>query len=852
MANEIDSNVIAITKKAIELVSTVTKYHLSTEKVAPAIDNTWSDEPLVMSGENKYLWVYYIYTYSDTSIVTSDPMLIGTTATSPLVCYVEPDSFILPSNEYGYVSDYKNNIQSVISLVQSEGGETKLLTLDKDLSENGTYKLSFIADGITFCELDGSLLKATDGTVMSADNATIQLIVDYLDFYGETGTIKRTISFVKNKQGQTGAYSVKQWCISESATTPGVSPVWLDEMPILANSDKYVWYRSKDIPKGTAPDTVEWSSPKLETTLRINMADSSLLIGQHEVALSGKRILLNGSVSADQLEAEMLIAQDLQISNGLDKDGNAIAGKIRSYGYEKGDVDKTDKTASGFYMDNDGNLEAINASFKNAQTYNLTMIGGEIQGENNPLNTLVSSSGESDFKNCSPDLTYVYGQDLYNLIVDNCPKVDYVTQEMINAGGATLRLGNTTYPYVAISEGAETTLSEGTLDAWTTATITNSSKLTAVECTYTFNFTALCPGSYYFEYVPPLIAVVTPGYVAAMDNVLYMADNGEWVSVRTSAGDVTSLPSSWVLSCVFATSGSHTFTVKHVSSFYAFAQYISDFSSGTTATKITFAQAKSLHAYLSISNYLALDTFSFIEKYHDAYYSYGSVSSSSLTKYSKFTGIQRKTNSSSNYSYYGVSGALSAKGLVLNGISKGEASVIYDVDSIYIYKNGVKILSISADDYFTYSNYPSFSFSALDYNKGVYVDDLYVKVDSSGNYKGSGDIGSGSRPFHYAYIDSLSGKMVNLSSSLRAASVQTTSLSADSLSTDSLSVGKNGLARIGESSDNKYSYVVLYSTSTGSSNSWHISCVGDELIFAKNGVTKAKLNGDGLYGAVAN
>lgn len=851
MANEIDSNVIAITKKAIELVSTVTKYHLSTEKVAPAIDNTWSDEPLVMSGENKYLWVYYIYTYSDTSVVTSDPMLIGTTATSPLVCYVEPDSFILSSDEYGYVSDYKNNIQSVISLVQSEGGETKLLTLDKDLSENGTYKLSFIADGITFCELDGSLLKATDGTVMSADNATIQLTVDYLDFYGETGTIKRTISFVKTKQGQTGAYSVKQWCISESATTPGVSPVWLDEMPVLANSDKYVWYRSKDIPKGTDPDTVEWSSPELETTLRINMADSSLLIGQHEVALSGKRILLNGSVSADQLEAEMLIAQDLQITNGLDKDGNAIAGKIRSYGYEKGDVAKTDKTASGFYMDNDGNLEAINASFKNAQTYNLTMIGGEIQGENNPLNTLVSSSGEASFKNCSPDLTYVYGQDLYNLIASNCPQVDYVTQEMINAGGATLRLGNTTYPYVAKVNGTEATLSEGTLEAWATNTITNSSNHIAIECTYTFNFTASCPGVYSFEYIPPLVTVVSSGYVMAMNNVSYCADNGEWVSVRTSAGDVTSLSSSWILSCAFATSGSHTFTVKHVSSFYAFAQYLSDFCDGTTATKISFKQSAGVYAYLSANNSRWLAVVSFEEAYHDAYYSYGSVNSSSLTKYSKFTGIQKKANGGSSYSYYSVAGALSAKGLILNGVSKDEASIIYNLDSIYIYKNGVRIFSISPDDYFTYSNYPSFSFSALDYNKGVYVDDLYVKVDSSGNYKGSGDIGSGQRPFHYAYIDSLSGKTANLSNSLQAGSVQTDSLSVDSAKVDSLTVGSKGNVHIYEGST--YGAIDIYNNfATSQTIRWTIQAASGFLYINKDGVMKVHIGESGLYGAVAN
>lgn len=837
MANEIDSNTLVITKKAIELVSTEMKYHLSTEKVAPAIDNTWLDSPPVMEGEYKYLWAYYIYTYSNETVVTSEPVLIGTTATSPLVCYVEPDSFILPSDEYGYVSDYKNNVQSVISLLQSESGETKLLTYDSALSANGTYNITFTASGISFCELDGSLFKATDGTTMASDTATVVLTINYLDYYGEKGTIQKTISVVKNKQGQTGAYTIKQWCISDSATTPGDSPEWLDDMPVLANSNKYIWYRSKDIPKGTDPDTVEWGTPELETTLRLNMADSSLLIGQHEVALSGKRILLDGSVSADQLEAELLIAQDLQITDGLDKDGNVIAGKIRSYGYEKGNVEDSTKTSSGFYMDNNGNLEAINASFKNAQTYNLTMVGGEILGENNPLNTLVSSSGEASFKNCSSNPIYVKGSDLLSLISNNCPKVDNVTQAMIDAGGGgVLWLGNTKYPYVAFVSGSEVALSEETI-SWTTSTA-SVSKYYVITCAHTFTFTAPCPGTYYFDYTPPAI-LANYGSKYVLNNVQYKLDDGDLVYHRKSLGDSTSLPSP--LSVYVSAAGSHTLYVEHESSEYALISYRSlDYSA-----KISYNQSGGLYAFISVNKSLFLSTVTFTDSYHDAYYSYGSVTSSSLTKYSSFTGIQRSTGGS--YSYYSVTGAISAKNLVLNGISKGEASIVYNLDSIYIYKDGVMILSFGANDYLSSANYPSFSFSALDSSKGVYVDDLFVKVDSSGNYKGSGDIGSGSRPFHYAYIDSLLGKTANLSGSLQVSSVDTDSISASSISAGSLSVGTNGYVQLKEGST--YGRIELYNKfSSDELYQWYIEASNGNLFIGKDNKFIAYLTSSGLYG----
>ncbi len=804
MANEIDSNTLVITKKAIELVSTEMKYHLSTEKVAPAIDDTWLDSPPVMEGEYKYLWAYYIYTYSNETVVTSDPVLIGTTATSPLVCYVEPDSFILPSDEYGYVSDYKNNVQSVISLLQSESGETKLLTYDSALSANGTYNITFTASGISFCELDGSLFKATDGTTMAGDTATVVLTINYLDYYGEKGTIQKTISVVKNKQGQTGAYTIKQWCISDSATSPGDSPEWLDDMPVLANSNKYVWYRSKDIPKGTDPDTVEWGTPELETTLRLNMADSSLLIGQHEVALSGKRILLNGSVSADQLEAELLIAQDLQITDGLDKDGNVIAGKIRSYGYEKGDVEDSTKTASGFYMDNNGNLEAINASFKNAQTYNLTMVGGEILGENNPLNTLVSSSGEASFKNNSSNAIYVKSSDLVTLIRNNLPSVDYVTQNMIDAGGGgVLRLGSITYPYVAKVLGTSITLESGAMGDWNLTT-TGSDFTTQFTCTYTFSFTLPCPAYANFTYAAPFFLYVGSigsaiKSMAVFDTILYKRDSEDWVTYQSEAGDKTSGDINVYLSTYFSTSGAHTVTVKHISE----AKYTQISSSPQSGLEMKIAfSAKSSYsvAYLTAENFVYI-TESFLGNYVDAYYSYGSVNSSSLTKYSPFTGIQRSTGGS--YSYYSVAGAISAKNLILNGISKGEAVVMYNLTSISINQNGTQLLSISSTDYLASTDYPTFSFTALDSSKGVYVDDLFVKVNSSGNYKGSGNIGSAGRPFHYIYADMLIGKSAYLSNTLQCGSVDTDSIVTNSIQASSLS-SESSLAKIYDDSNNGF------------------------------------------------
>ncbi len=80
MAQYLNSNIIAITKKAKDgnsVESIVVKYGLSSDLTQPT---TWYDTPPAVNSENKYLWSYEITTFSDGTDTETKPKIIGTYA----------------------------------------------------------------------------------------------------------------------------------------------------------------------------------------------------------------------------------------------------------------------------------------------------------------------------------------------------------------------------------------------------------------------------------------------------------------------------------------------------------------------------------------------------------------------------------------------------------------------------------------------------------------------------------------------------------------------------------------------------------------------------------------------------
>lgn len=85
-----------------------------------------------------------------------------------------------------------------------------------------------------------------------------------------------------------------------------------------------------------------------------------------KILLRADRILLDGSVTAKKIDVDSLMSEELILKN---------RGSFHSEGYEKGDVDKSSNN-SGFYLDTDGALEAINARFKDIVVTNATIKDG--------------------------------------------------------------------------------------------------------------------------------------------------------------------------------------------------------------------------------------------------------------------------------------------------------------------------------------------------------------------------------------------------------------------------------------------------------------------------------------------
>lgn len=85
-----------------------------------------------------------------------------------------------------------------------------------------------------------------------------------------------------------------------------------------------------------------------------------------KILLRADRILLDGSVTAKKIDVDSLMSEELILKN---------RGRFHSEGYEKGDVYKSSNN-SGFYLDTDGSLEAINARFKDIVVTNATIKDG--------------------------------------------------------------------------------------------------------------------------------------------------------------------------------------------------------------------------------------------------------------------------------------------------------------------------------------------------------------------------------------------------------------------------------------------------------------------------------------------
>lgn len=869
MATTIYSNSIAITKApndGVSVVNITKKYLLTTTDTAPSKEgNKWLDEPPVMTEVNKYLWSYDIVHYSDESTTETDVTCIGVfgeRGNGAVTCYLSQEGFILPVNEYGVIAEADLlNVQVVFSLIQLYNGNYKYLTLGDALNGNGSYTLAVVTDSISYISVDstseGGMVHATTGSVIptSASVAYITLTFSYIDFGGKTGTIERKVSIAKAQDGKTGAYTIHQWILDSSSTdAPSSGAEWQNEMPNLANTDKWLWVRKKVVPKGTDPDTVDWGTPELETTLRYYLDGACLMMGNKQISLAANKILLEGSVTATEIDVSDLMASDLEIQDKT-VDGKLKTGKIRSKDYAKGEWNRPlnsgeteEDRKAGFYMDNEGYLESTRGFFRHATVYDLTMVGGEIRGEDNPLNTLVSSSGKTSFKNRDGNFDFLHGETFRTFIMNKCPTVSQVTAEDI--ADATEFQSNFLYisgigafNYVANVSPQESTV-KFTSNEWSLYPKCDSSIGHAID--YVFHSISAMDGmAVTLSCVTPVLwAWAYSRFLIPTTKIQYKIDDGEWIDSSYSLGydlSYASRPSSghsYSFTVYPGDTSPHTVTARFYVSFTSWEQYtVIYYEAGAFTESIGYKFRYS--GYLafkdSIHNFVNVKSLSLGEYVQGSYENTDSgADSDSLPKYSCYSGMQKKGESDSSYSIVSSSGAISARNIVISGVSYGEGTVVYTSSSIIITASGRTLLDFSSTDFYTSDSYPSFSFESLSQEKGAYVDDIFVKTDSSGAYKGGGNIGSGAKPFENLYANFLTGKSATLTESVGAKTVK---------------AGNNSKILLGE--DSASGYVNLYNVNQGSDGIfWRIDASGNILRFVRNGsAVPAYVDQDGLRGA---
>ncbi len=816
MATTIYSNSIAITKApkdGVSVVSIAKKYLLTTTDTPPSKEeNEWLDEPPVMTETNKYLWAYDIVTYSDESTTETDITCIGVCGEGAVDCYLSPDSFVLPVNEYGVISneDY-DKVQIVVSLIQKHGGSYKSLTASKTLSANGTFTIAASSDTISSIVVSGSLVKTTAGSAILAgyDVAYIDLNIKYLDFSGAEGSFQKKICITKAKAGKTGAYTLHQWCLSSSyETPPDNSAEWQDVMPNIANTENYLWVRKKEVSPGTDPFSISWDTPELETTLKYSIGNTALIMGNKQITLDASKVILGGTVTAQQLNALNFISSKSFLVN----DG----GSLRSSAYDENGNNETDEP--GFYLNSQGIFKAVKAILKSTETYDLRITGGEIKGETNPLNTVLNEVSGASYSNKEKTNGYRKKSDVSSYVLSHLPEVNRITPSLDGFYQLQQSSVATIYEVANVSPTDYYTLSSGS-SGWTeTQTKSNPGGFDdygVYDITYTFPFPevgvvgAVCkivftsPIQKYEELwvdsetENPIPDVTITNYYYnkyvvwnTWGVLYYKINNGSYSSfyyensrgekrdrtmyyqyLSTENPSVSTGPFSFYIYLDKGTPAG-TITLKWSNAKKGFYQ---NGNIGSSPKDYAFANPD----YISTNYFYSPGSFSFSQKDNidsGKYIVDSNFSFSSLTAY--------LNNISSEYLYlpqYNGATVPTSDYATFNGVLKDGASFSGNIfsaikdfsmggvdnynggygiasitsGSVAISQNDVPVLVYEVGKYYLSSSIYAFSFTILSASKGVYVTDLFRRKDTSGNLLGEGKIGAAGQEFSEVYTKKL-------------------------------------------------------------------------------------------------
>ncbi len=169
-----------------------------------------------------------------------------------------------------------------------------------------------------------------------------------------------------------------QYAIGDNNTEPPSEDKWSYDMPNIVNA-KYIWIRKKIL--GSA----NWGTPVCssigvtftENMIRLSADEAYLIVRDGVIELKAENIFAKGSIQADTINLDDLMAQQLILKGGgviksdgydtsdtsgfmITADGKLFAkdaelsGTLKSQGYELGDYETKNK---GFYLGREGTIE---------------------------------------------------------------------------------------------------------------------------------------------------------------------------------------------------------------------------------------------------------------------------------------------------------------------------------------------------------------------------------------------------------------------------------------------------------------------------------------------------------------
>ena len=458
------------------------------------------------------------------------------------------------------------------------------------------------------------------------------------------------------------------------------------------------------------------------------------------------------------------------------------------------------------------NLKATNASITDGTFFNLTMIGGEIKGDTNPVNTVLTQKDGSDYQSVGGDFKY-YNRALFNSWVNSNINWDSSNSNWDdgNSGYGGIKhqafsgtIDSKNFKFLCKAENSNNYFTKDCTLSYEGISRGNYSSVdgvgdTATSNTFSFVFTSptkkhsntvlkIVPSNSEIVEISKYMYLVTKGsnYVYSTTTVaaefLSCTMTGDGIDISDKLTITTGYSTLYQNEMKWGSDGLEEWSdVMKEQPFY-FLKIEKQLNYSSVVIKVNYKKVRdgkmntSRPIYnlwdfaetpkeefignfflITTSNELVLPNFAGYGTTPSVNVSTNSsnfkagegVSDWTTDKLALFAGIKRKEDTN-------IITELSSeiKDLSLNNLSYSRGTIKYDNVSLLLYSDDSLLLDLSRSKYLKQGEYPSFSFTSISQLKGVYASDLYPKSPDESN------IGSPNQKFNNVYAETVNAENV--------------------------------------------------------------------------------------------